>query len=223
MRKDDHDRSNPRTASPTTGGAGGPSEDQPGSHNGRRLPDDTPVLEASLPDEVQRLLGRLLGDEPIETLGDWVTAVRHRTGGGSISVEALCHSETVTPHRGEVGTETYHFRCFYDAVILAALVDEPVDIRTESPDGTVIQATAAGTDHLRVTPADAVFSFGVAESVRPPSGDGSSIADVYAAVCPYVRAFPTLAAYEHWSETVPAATVALPLAGATDVAAGLVE
>ena len=34
--------------------------------------------------------------------------------------------------------------------------------------------------------------------------------------------FPDHGAYEQWAETVPAATVALPLAGATDVASALV-
>lgn len=184
---------------------------------------DSPVLEAPLPDDVQTLLGRLLGEDPVETLGAWVTAVRRRTGGGSITIEELCQTETETTHWGEYDDETYYFRCFYDAVILAALVDDPVDIRTESPDGTVIEATAAGTDKLQVSPADAVFSFGVDESVHPPTEEGPSNADVYAAVCPYVQAFPNVAAYMRWADSAQAATVALPLEGATDVAAGLVE
>lgn len=184
---------------------------------------DSPVLEAPLPDDIQTLLGQLLGEDPIETLGAWVMAVRRRTGGGSITIDELCQTEMETPHWGEYDEETYYFRCFYDAVILAALVDGPVDIRTESPVGTVIEATAVGTNNLHVSPADAVFSFGVDESVHPPTDDGPSSAEVYGAICPYVQAFPDVAAYGRWAKSAPAATVALPLAGATDVAAGLVE
>jgi hypothetical protein len=87
----------------------------------------------------------------------------------------------------------------------------------------VIEADAAGTDQLQVTPEEAVFSFGVDESVEPPDEDGPSNATVYSAVCPYVRAFPDENAYEEWAASAPAATVALPLSGATDVAEALVE
>ncbi len=181
------------------------------------------VLEAELPDDVGVRLGRLLGGSPVETLGDWVAEVRRHTGGGSIAVEELCHADTDTPHWGEFDGHTYHFRCFYDAVILSALVDDPVDVRTESPGGAVIEAEAVGTDSLRVTPEEAVFSFGVDEYVDPPTDENPSNEDVYSAVCPYVRAFPDVAAHEEWLESVPAATVVLPLSGATDVAAALVE
>ena len=181
------------------------------------------VLDAALPDDVARLLGRLVGDDPVETLGAWVAEVRHHTGGGSIAVDDLCHTDVDSPHRGELDGETYGFRCFYDAVVLAALADEPVDIRTESPGGVEIDATAAGTDDLRVAPPDAVFSFGIDAAVEPPDDGTPSASDVYEAVCPYVQAFPDAAAYESWAESVEAATVAIPLGGTTAVAAALVE
>ena len=168
-------------------------------------------------------MGRVLGEEPVETLGDWLAEVRRRVGGGAIAVEDLCHADEETGHWGELDGETYHFQCFYDAVVLSALAETPVDVRTESPDGTVIEARAAGTDDLTVAPESAVFSFGVAESVEPPADEGPSHADVYAAVCPYVRAFPDADAYARWAATVPAVTVAMPFAGATDVAEKLVE
>ena len=204
--------------------AGDEERDGPGTGTaGARWLTGNPVLEAELPHDVAALLGALIGDDPVETLGDWVAEVRRHTGGGSIHVEELCHADADSPHRGELDGETYGFRCFYDAVILAALVDEPVDVRTESPGGAVIEAEAAGTDDLQVTPEAAVFSFGVDESVEPPGDDGPTNGDVYSAVCPYVRAFPDGEAYEEWAASVPAATVVLPLSGATDVAEALVE
>lgn len=203
-------------------GSGSDRDETTDGTAGRWVGDDS-VLDADLPDDLQTSLGRLLGADAIETLGDWIDAVRRRTTGGPIRVEDLCHANEETGHRGELDGDTYHFQCFYDAVALAALADEPIDIRTESPDGTVVEARANGTDDLSVTPETAVFSFGVADAVEPPADGEPDHADVYAAVCPYVKTFPDRRAYERWAETVPAATVALPLEGATEIAAALVE
>lgn len=200
-----------------------PSSSPSGESTESRWLTDIPVLEVALPTDLQRLLGRLLGDESIETLDDWIGAIRHHTNDGPISTEQLCHASRPTPHWGELHETRYYFSCFYDAVVLSAIADEPVDIRTESPNGAVISATAVGTDALTVNPETAVFSFGVDESVTPPDADGPSPVDVYAAVCPYVRAFPHPDAYLWWADEVPAATVAMPLLGATDLATALVE
>lgn len=188
-----------------------------------RWPADGSAIDAELPEDVRGALGRLVGENAVETLGDWIAEARRRTVGGTVTTEDLCHADEETGHRGELAGETYHFQCFYDAVILSALAESPVDIRTESPDGTVIEVRASGTADLTVTPEAAVFSFGVEESVEPPEDGEPSHADVYAAVCPYVRAFPDREAYDRWAKTVPAATVAVPLAGATEVAERLVE
>ncbi|PSQ33556.1 alkylmercury lyase [Halobacteriales archaeon SW_10_68_16] len=158
---------------------------------------ETDYLTATLPEDLRRPLGRLLG------------------------VADLCHADCETAHRGTVDGETYHFQCFYDAVVLAALRDGTVEIRTESPDGTVVEARADGAD-IDVSPTSAAFSFGVDAAVEPPTGDGPTHADVYVAVCPYVKAFPDRAAYEQWVESTAAATVAMPLAGATELASALV-
>ncbi|MDG5819494.1 organomercurial lyase [Natronococcus sp. A-GB7] len=182
------------------------------------------VLEAELPPELRSALGRFLGVESVETLGEWASEVRNRTGGGSITVDDLCLTDEETVHRGTVGDERYQFACFYDAVILAALADRPVDIRTKSPEGTVIEARAVGTEELTVRPSEAVFSFGIDDAVASPAdGEDPSLERGYAAICPYVNAFPTRAVYEEWASNVTAATVAMPLEGATDLAAELVR
>jgi len=187
---------------------------------GRWLDGEDP-LEAPLPADLGAPLGWLIGEPPVETIAEWLAAVRRLTDGGAIGIEHLCHADGETPHRGRMDGETYGFQCFYDAVALAALADEPVEVRTESPAGAEIEAHATA-EELRVTPEGAVFSFGVERDVAPPD-DGPTVGDIYGAVCPYVRAFPDRAAYERWAEEVPAATVGLPLAGATDIAAALAE
>lgn len=188
-----------------------------------RLLNDDDVLEAPLPDDLQMALGAFLGEDAVETLGDWAAVVRRRTGGGSISIDDLCHSDVETPHWGEIAEETYYFKCFYDAVLLASLAKIPVDIRTESPRGTVIEAHANGRGELRVSPSSAVFSFGIDTAAADESDGDPTLGDMYSANCPFVRAFPDRDAYEQWAETVPAATAALPLDGATEMATAMTD
>lgn len=219
----DNDDTDPHAAGTATCDCCGPVEADGGSRTstGRWLGDDAP-LATDLPSDLRTGLGRVIGEPPIATLGEWLAAVRERAGDGGVDVDRLCHADDATPHVGRVGEETYHFRCVYDAVVLAALLDEPVSISTESPDGTAIEAEAVGTEMLDVVPGTAVFSVGVADDVAPPDGEPDPAA-LYGAVCPYVRAFPDRAAYQDWAETAPAATAALPLDGATEFAAVLVE
>jgi len=177
------------------------------------------VLDTELPADLRTALGRFVGRDSVDTIGEWIEEVRRRTEGDAISREALCHAGEQTEHWGDLEGERYYFVCFYDAVILAALADRPVDIRTESPDGDVIEAEAVGDDELRVTPESAVFSFGISEDVS--EADDRAVEDAYGEMCPYVKAFPDRAAYEQWAADVPAVTVAMPLAGATELAAAL--
>ncbi|MHC3438573.1 organomercurial lyase [Natrialbaceae archaeon A-gly3] len=186
-----------------------------------RLLTEPPVLEAELPEDLQATLVRFVGEGSVDTLGEWAREVRRRTGGDAISIEDLCHVEEPTDHWGELEGRRYHFACFYDAVILAALSERTVDVRTESPNGHTIEARATG-DELTSTPPEAVFSFGISEDVEPAS-ERSILEDGYAAICPYVRAFPNAGAYERWAENVQAPTVAMPLEGATQLAAELVR
>jgi len=184
--------------------------------------DEIDVLDAQLPDELRSALGRFVGTESIDTLGEWATEIRRLTGGGAIDVDQLCHTDTETEHWGTAGDERYYFQCFYDAVILAAVENRSVDIHTVSPGGTVVEARAVGNDELSVTPEEAVFSLGIGTDAHDQSGGNPTLQDGYAAICPYVKAFPDREAYEQWADRVPAATVVMPLAGATDVASALV-
>ena len=118
--------------------------------------DEVDVLDAQLPEELRSALGRFVGTESIDTLGEWTTEIRRLTGGGAIDVDQLCHTDTETEHWGDAGDERYYFQCFYDAAILAAVEERPVDIHTVSPGGTVVEARAVGSDELSVTPEEAV-------------------------------------------------------------------
>ena len=177
------------------------------------------VMEAPLPASFADTMAQFLGSGSVETFGEWVAAIRTLAGGG-VDVEQLCHAAGETPHHAEWGEESTYFQCFYDAVALAHIVDEPVDIRTESPGGDVVEARATG-DGIGTSPAGAVVSFGVAAGAEP-AGDEPTLRETYGAICPYVKAFPSRAAYESWADDVDAETVALPLSAGVPVAAELV-
>lgn len=181
------------------------------------------ALDARLPADLQSAFGGFVGRESVETLGEWAAEIRRLAGGGSIAVEQLCHADEGTDHWGSVDGERYHFRCFYDAVLLAAIEDRPVDIHTVSPSGAVVEARAVGSDELSVTPSGAVFSLGIETDAHERSGGEPTLQDGYAAICPYVRAFPDRTAYERWADEVDAPTVAMSLAEATDFAGVLVS
>jgi len=184
---------------------------------------DTSALAVRLPDDVQGALERLLHGGSVQTLGDWVDEVRERTGGGSIAIEDLCHEQEETEHWGDIDGQRYYFTCFFDAVVLAALTDERVELESESPEGTTIEATATNGGDLRVDPPGTLVSFGVATTEALVPDDEPTREDVYSSMCPVVKAFPSPQSYERWSRTVPAATVAMPLEDATDIAAALAE
>lgn len=204
-------------------GTTAPSRESSSRQRQSRVLSGQSPLEAELPEAMQVSLGRLLDAERAATLSDWVDILHTRLDTDSIERDHLCHASETTGHWGQLDGERYDFLCFYDAVVLAAMADAPVDIHTESPDGTVVTAEAVGTADLTVTPEDAVFSFGVATDLDGPDDGDPTPADIYSAICPYVRAFPDRAAYEQWAEQTPAVTVALPLAGSTELAAALVE
>lgn len=184
---------------------------------------DGQVLDAELPEELQRALQRFLDGATVETLGDWAMEVRKHTGGDSIEIEDLCHEQAETDHWGYLDGDRYYFTCFFDAVVLAAVTNRPVDVRTESPAGTVIEAAATADGELSVDPPGTLVSFGVVTIPDMAVDDEPTHQDVYESMCPVVKAFPTPQAYEQWADIVPAATVALPLEDATELAAALVE
>jgi hypothetical protein len=213
--------SNAKTATDTC--CGGDAQNPHDERGDTRWLDGSDPLAQPLPGDLQSALGRFLGRDSVETLAGWASEIRQRTGGGPIDVDQLCHTDADTAHWGDVDGERFHFQCFYDAVILAALENQAVDVRTVSPGGAVVKARAVGTEELSVIPETAVFSLGIAVDAHERSGGSPTLRDSYAAVCPYVKAFPGRNEYKAWADEVPAATVATPLSGATAFARTLTE
>jgi len=177
-------------------------------------------LDEPLPQDLQAALGEFFGSGRVETLDEWADEIRAKISEDSLSLDSLCHADGRTGHYGEMDGERYDFQCFYDVVIMAAVVGEPVDITSESPDGTVIEAHSTDGTDLSVTPDDAVFSFGINPDVAADKEE-VTLEDGYAAICPYVKAFSGREAYEEWAASVGVPTVAMPLDGATELATAL--
>lgn len=179
-----------------------------------------PVKTAQLPVAVAGNMSRFFG-ESVETFDDMVAAIRTVVEGDRIAVDELCHVEGETPHYAKTAEETYYFRCFYDGIALAHLVDEPVEIRTETPTNEPIEMEFSPESNIDVTPSDAVMSFGVATDRDASAGDAPTADEVYEAICPYVKAFRTRADYEHWATNAAATTVGIPLESGVPIAAAL--
>ena len=181
---------------------------------------ERPVKTARLPADVAGNMSRFFG-ESVEGFGDVISAIRNVTEGDGIDVDELCHVEGETPHYAKTADETYYFRCFYDGIALAHLVNEAVEIRTETPTEDPIEMQVSPESSIDVTPSDAVMSFGVATGRDIPAGDVPTAPEVYEAVCPYVKAFRTRGEYERWSNDVAATTVGIPLESGVPIAAAL--
>lgn len=200
-----------------------------------------PVMNAPLPSDVKRHMSQFFGRE-IETLDALAGEIREVTGSdggsddgcgggddassGSLAIDDLCRVAAETPHQATTAAETYYFRCFYDGIMLAHLVDEPVEIRTESPAGELIEMRASPNGAIDVTPSDAVMSFSVVTDVEPSTDDDANptIGEIAEMVmCPYVKAFPTRDAYAYWAAGSDGATVGMPLAAGVPFAAALTK
>lgn len=187
----------------------------------RLLATDAPH-EAAIPTDLRDTLEAFLDGEDIPTLAAFGEGLRATFGDRAIAEPDLCTTDEPTPHRARAGEDVYTFACFYDAVILATLRQQPVSIRTESPDGTVIRAHADGAGGLSVDPTGAIFSFGI-DPATAHEDDPPSLERGYAAICPYVKAFPDFASYRDWAATLDVPTAATPLTDATIFADLLVD
>lgn len=181
---------------------------------------ERPVRTAALPAAVGDNMSRFFSHS-INTLDDMIAAIRTVVEGDGIAINELCHVDGETPHYAKTSDKTHYFRCFYDGIALAHLVDEPVEIRTETPAAEPIEIQTSPVNGVDITPPDAVMSFGVTTGSDVPADETPSAPDVYGAVCPYVKAFYTREDYERWAEDVAATTVGIPLDAGVPIAAAL--
>lgn len=178
-------------------------------------------LEVPLPVELQQTLGTLVGGEGITTLAGWTTALGNWFDDGELSIDDLCHAQG-SDHWGTIDGKRYHFRCVFDAVILAAIRDEAVEMQTTNPRGSTVTAVASGAHGIDVTPTTAVLSFGADPSVADRASQPTDPSVGYRAICPFVHVFATRAEYFAWATTILVPSVAMPMDAGVDFASALV-
>lgn len=171
------------------------------SELGRTWFDD---VNAPLPTAVSDALAPFNAGRPVASLADWAATIRRATG-GVVTVDELCLVHEDSPHYAIMDGIRYDFACCIDAVILAAIEEQAVRVNTRSPEGDVIVLAVDSDGDVRANPIDTVFSFGIDTCIEP--ADPPTLADAYRAICPYVKAFPSVEAYDRWSAETHVPTV----------------
>lgn len=188
----------------------------------RNQSDQAEPAQAPLPSALRSTLEEFLGYDGITTVEDWANAIKTTFGNPALTLDDLCFVDATSPHQAVMDGTVHDFACFYDAMILSALTDRQVQIRTASPFGETIRARC-DDQTVGVDPPTAICSFGIERDAVPAEPGNPTLEDGYTAMCPYVRAFPTDRAYRFWAVGVPATSIALSVSDGLAFAERLVR
>lgn len=160
--------------------------------------------------------------EPPATIGDGFYATSHLLDDADITVgfEDMCTADE-SRHEARIDSEIQHFHCVLDTLLLPFVVENQstFDVRSHSPvSDEIIELTVSG-DTVKVTPTEAVMSFGVATDVDIPADNVLKPKVAYTRLCPYINAFSSQGEYEEWASNTPeAVTMALSLSDGFELA-----
>lgn len=175
------------------------------------------VFDRELSEELAEQFAAVGLDGAPRTVGEWLELMMKLLEDGDVptGLDAMCTSEH-DRHEATFGGETHHFHCVLDTLLVPFVVDvnEPVMVRSQSPQSGEIIEICLSRGDIEVSPRDAVMSFGIATDigVEGPTGDAIDPAIGYELFCPYVNAFASWEEYERWADqTDDAITIGLSM------------
>lgn len=175
------------------------------------------VFDRELPKELAEQFAAVGLDRAPRTVGEWLELTMKMLEDGEFptGLDVMCTSEH-DRHEATFGGETHHFHCVLDTLLVPFVVDvnEPVIVRSQSPQSGEIIEISLSRDDIEVSPGGAVMSFGIATDigVEGSTGDAIDPAIGYELFCPYVNAFASWEEYERWADqTDVAITIGLSM------------
>lgn len=147
---------------------------------------------------------------------------------GEQSIESMLVSEE-SRHEVRLADRTVHTYCFLDALVLAFLEDEPIEIATRPPDAEEPIELTASSQGIQGAHEEMVVSFGFANELPtdPAAYEDEPVEEVQATIhehgCPKINLFPDRDGYDAWAREAEAVTMPLPLAEALALARDTVE
>ncbi len=172
-----------------------------------------PYAEIAVPPALGRRLQDVFGLDLVpHRLGDLV-GLFGRTG--TEIDQADLWAPAPTAHAVQTAGRSGYTNCAMDAIMLPAIMGEPVDLRSDCPHcGELVEVRGADGRAYTSHPA-AVMSFGLMREGDCP---------VQEIVCPVINVFPSAEHYRAWAAaTSQAETLMLPLAAGFAMATDLVR
>lgn len=171
---------------------------------------DADLGAVGLPDDLADALADVYGlGSPPPDAATWIDAVGRaveRTTDAPPASEDLCTVTDGAHVFDPAGGEPTRYACVLDPLIVPFLEGRPGTVRSETPGGETVRLDVSG-DGVTIDPQGAVISLGVDPACASPGPP--TLEDVYAAVCPSVRAFGDRAAYRAWDADASAVTTAV--------------
>lgn len=170
-------------------------------------PEIEPIeLPSDLADTFRKIGDR---DDSPETLQEGLTIIRQtfETSEVDVSVEGL-YQNGPTRHAVHVDELVHHVPCVMDGMIVAFTLDSrPIEVHSLPPGGGKTVRFSIKDDEVRVSPENAVASFGleytdedkrVVDTLEATLNDKSAIPNA----CALINAFPSSESYDQWETEV---------------------
>lgn len=192
--------------------------------------DGNDYADREVPDEIGQALVALAGGGRLpETLGGLMALADNDVfSPGELDAEEMLVTDD-SRHEVRLPGRTVNTYCILDALVLAFLEGEPVEIETRPPGSDRTIALTASPEGLTGVPEAAVVSFGFSTDLPtdPSAHVGEAPAEVQETIhrlgCPQINLFPDREAYEAWAREADAVTMSLSPGEALALARDTVE